>query len=200
MNQGPSDKKIILAANLQGYFFDGLLQLNRKSLCPIPESILYYSSDVLDKFALSQDYFEIQEGRVREKILGTKLLEASQLERVEQKRVYKEVADMSLIVCGYFSPSVNRKIIDANYYSQIGKTAYGHLNQMIPAFMDIPCFYSMLATSFESLTTLISLLAEKNRTGQENNLLFRKILAEETVSDQELLISGVMKSTTRKVS
>ena len=97
------DKKIILQTNLKGYFFDGLNSLNKKSLCPVPESVIFYSSDVLDKFALSQDFFEVSEGKVREKILGMKLLEATQFTRDEQRRVYKEVGDMSLMICGYFS-------------------------------------------------------------------------------------------------
>lgn len=193
------EKKIILSASLQGFFFEGLLELNKKSLCPVPESLLYYSSDVLDKFALSQDFFETSDGKVRQKILGTKLLEATMLPREEQKRVYKEVADMSLVVCGYFSESVNRKIVDTNYYAQLGKMAYGHLNHVIPSFLDIPCFYQMVSTSFESMTMLLSLLAQKSR-GEDNHLLFRKILKNEAVSEKEMLISGVLPLITDKVS
>src|SRR3989344_8830116 len=159
--------KIILSTNLKGFFFDGLSELNKKSLCPIPESVIYYSSDVLDKFALSEDFFEVSDGKVREKILGMKLLEATQFTREEQKRVYKEVGDMSLLVCGYFSESVNKKIVDTQYYSQLGRMAYSHLNNVIPSFLDIPSFYGMVATCFESLTTLMTIMATKDRNGIE---------------------------------
>ncbi|HXH30935.1 MAG TPA: hypothetical protein VNJ01_09000 [Bacteriovoracaceae bacterium] len=195
-----SGKKIILSSNLKAFFFEGLTDLNRKSLCPVPESIIFYSSDVLDKFALSEDFFEMSEGKVREKILGMKLLEATQLGREEQRRTYKEVADMSLIVCGYFSESVNKKIIDTHYYAQLGKMAYSHLNQVSPSFLDIPSFYHMLATCFESMTSLMMILAAKNRAGNENNLVFDKIMKDEAVSERELLMSGVLPSLTNKVS
>lgn len=193
-------KKIILSTNLQGFFFEDLNDLNKKSLCPVPESIIYYSSEVLDKFALSQDFFEFSDGRVREKILGTKLLAASQMSREEQKKIYKEVADMSLLVCGYFSESVNKKIVDTQYYAQLGKMAYGHLNSCSPGFLDIPSFYAMIATCFESMTTLLALLANKNRTGEDNTLIFRKILKEEPVTDKEMLMSGILPNTSRNVS
>ena len=193
-------KKIILSSNLKAYFFEGLTDLNRKSLCPVPESIIFYSSDVLDKFALSADFFEMSEGKVREKILGMKLLEATQFGREEQRRTYKEVADMSLVVCGYFSESVNKKIVDTNYYSQLGKMAYSHLNQVTPTFLDIPSFYSMLATCFENMTSLMMLLAAKNRAGNETNLIFDKIMHSEQVSEKEMLVSGVLPSPTNKVS
>lgn len=192
--------KIILSTNLKGFFFDGLSELNKKSLCPIPESVIYYSSDVLDKFALSEDFFEVSDGKVREKILGMKLLEATQFTREEQKRVYKEVGDMSLLVCGYFSESVNKKIVDTQYYSQLGRMAYSHLNNVIPSFLDIPSFYGMVATCFESLTTLMTIMATKDRNGIEGNLIFNKILKDTPVSEKEMLVSGVIPTHTKKVS
>lgn len=191
--------KIILSANLKGFFFDGLSEINKKSLCPVPESIIYYSSDVLDKFALSEDFFETSDGKVREKILGMKLLEASQFDREEQKRIYKEVGDMSLMVCGYFAESVNRKLVDREYYMQLGKMAYSHLNNVTPKFFDIPHFYGMVSTCFDSLTTLMSILASKER-GHENNLVFKKVMKGEELTDAELLSSGILPGTNLKVS
>lgn len=200
MSPDQNGKKIILTANLQGYFFEGLTELNKKSLCPVPQSTIFYSSDVLDKFALSDHFFEVNEGKVREKILGMKLLEATQMTREEQKRVYKEVGDMSLLVCGYFAESVNKKIVDTQYYAQLGKMAYGHLNNVMPNFMDIPSFYNMLATCFESLTTLMTVLAHKNRSGEEHHLIFKKVLNNENTTQKELLVSGIQKPLTKLVS
>ena len=194
-----STKKIILSTNLKGFFFDGLSELNKKSLCPVPDSVIFYSSDVLDKFALSQDFFETTGGKVREKILGIKLLEATQMTREEQKRTYKEVGDMSLIVCGYFAQSVNKKIIDTHYYSQLGKMAYSHLNNVSPKFLDIPHFYGMVATCFESLTTLMTLMAAKEKNF-ESNLVFNKIMSGEEVSETEMLTSGIVPEISKKVS
>lgn len=201
MNPDHSGKKIIIAANLQAYFFEGLTELNQKSLCPVPDPVIYYSSEVLDKFSLSQHYFEVSEGKVREKILGTKLLEATQLGREEQKKMYKEVADMSLLVCGYFAESVSKKkLVDTQYYAQLGKMAYGQLDSVVPSFLDIPGFYEMLASCFESLTLLMSLLANKNRGHADGHLLFDRILNEDAISDKELLMSGVLPALTRKSS
>ena len=200
MQASDPSKKIILQTNLQGFFFEGLNALNKKSLCPVPESAIFYSSDVLDKFALSQDFFEVTEGKVREKILGMKLLEASHLTREEQKRVYKDVADMALMVCGYFAESRQKKIVDAQYYAQIGKMAYTQLNSISPSFLDIPSFYHMFATCFESMTTLMSIMASQSKAGNEANLIFNKVLNDELVTDKEMLVSGIIPSPTRKVS
>lgn len=192
MHSTDGQKKIILQTNLKGYFFEGLNALNKKSLCPVPESVIFYSSDVLDKFALSQDFFEVSEGKVREKILGIKLLEAAQMSRDDQRRVYKEVADMSLMVCGYFAESTHKKkLVDTHYYSQIGKMAFSQLDSIAPRFLDIPSFYSMVATCFGQLTTLMTTFATTNNS-QGENPLFSKILRGEKVSEEERLVNGIV--------
>lgn len=199
MHNESGAKKIILSTNLKGFFFEGLSELNKKSLCPVPESVIFYSSDVLDKFALSDEFFETSDGKVREKILGMKLLEATQLPRDEQKKIYKEVGDMSLMVCGYFSESVNKKIVDTQYYAQLGKMAYSHLNSVTPRFLDIPHFYGIISTCFESLTALITIMASKGK-GFEHNLLFTKMMNEEHLTDTQMLVGGLLHPTTRRVS
>lgn len=191
--------KIILSSNLKGFFFEGLSEINKKSLCPVPESIIYYSSSVLDKFALSDHFFETSDGKVREKILGMKLLEATQYSREDQKKIYQEVGDMSLLVCGYFSESVNKKIVDTQYYAQLGKMAYSHLNHVSPSFLDIPSFYGLVATCFESMTSLMTILASKGRGSSQREYLVNRILSDE-MSEREMLVSGVLTPPTRRVS
>lgn len=195
----PEPKKIILQSSLKGFFYEGLNALNKKSLCPVPESVIFYSSDVLDKFALSQDFFDFSEGRAKEKILGMKLLEASHLPREEQKRVYKEVADMSLMVCGYFVESTQNKLVDAHYYGQLGRMAFSQLDTITPRFLDIPSFYGMVATCFGQLTSLMTTFATSNNFHKENPL-FAKILRGEKVSDEERMVNGIVLINTDKAS
>jgi hypothetical protein len=198
-NSRPKD--IITVPSLQTYFFDVLTDLNKKALCPIPQEIIYYSSDVLNKFALSQEYYDSRDGKIREKILGTKLLEATQVGREEQKKIYKDVGDTALFLCGYFAESTQKKLVDANYYSQLGRSAYQNLNGVVPKFFDIPCFYSMLSTSFGPMVDLISKVASLDRFGKENYLGFRKILiAGEEMTPEEYLSAGVIQNTEKKVS
>jgi hypothetical protein len=199
MHDNENAKKIILKTSLKGYFFEGLVELNKKSLCPLPESVIFYSSDVLDKFLLSQDFFEVSDGRVREKILGIKLLEATQLNKEDQKRVFREVGDMSLMICGYFAESINKKIVDLHYYAKLGKMAYAQLNQISPSFLDIPSFYGIVATSFEPMTSLISMLASGSRN-HGNKSLFDRVMRGEDVSDLEMLTAGIIPVSTKRVS
>ena len=196
-----SDKtgRIITVPDLRSFFFQNLDEINNKSLCPVPQETIFYSSDVLDKFALSETYFEITEGRLREKILGMKLLEATHLSREEQKKVYQDVGDTALMVCGYFAESVTKKkILDTSYYMQLGTTAYAQLNSVVPKHMDIPSFFNVLASSFVPLTSLISMLASRDRFDNDRHLLFNKAFDEST-DEKELLAAGIV-TASKKVS
>lgn len=196
-----SDKKtpIITVPDLRSYFFQNLDEINNRSLCPVPQETIFYCSEVLGKYALSESYFDTSEdGKPREKILGLKLLSAPKLAREEQRRVYQEVGDIALMLCGYFAESTNKKILDTTYYMQLGVSAYGQLNSVVPRYLDIPSFYNVLASSFTPLTTLIGMLASRDRFHQDSHLLFNKAL-EGTADDRELLVGGILPGS-RKVS
>lgn len=151
--------QIILSPSLKAYFFESLSTINNESSCPIPQSLIYYSSDLLERLSLSKNYFEVQEGKVKEKILGLKLLESSELPVSEQVKVLRDVADTSLIVSSYFSDSIKKKFVDESYYVQVGKNAYERLNNLSPQYLDIPSFYHMLATSFDRVGWLLKKLS-----------------------------------------
>ena len=152
---------IIQVQDLSGYFFDRLYSINQKSVCPLPEETLFYSSNILNKYSISTEYHEHTDGKVSEKIFGIKLLEASTKSKVESRKLYKDIADTTLVLTGFFGDSINKKIIDRSYYIQIGKMAYTKMYSMDESFFGNPHFYKMMATSFEHLSCMMSSLNKK---------------------------------------
>lgn len=128
---------------------------------PLPNETIYYSSMVMDKYGDSGNYFEVVEGKVREKVLGLKLLETSNMNGEERKRTLKDIGDTALLICGFFADSLNKKIIDTRYYQELGQTAYSRLNNVVPTAYDIPSFFSLLSHRFDQLTTVMALVSEK---------------------------------------
>jgi hypothetical protein len=115
----------------------------------------------MDNFGDSSKFFEQVDGKAREKILGLKLLEAGQLPKEKQRIAVRDVAETSLLICGYFADSLNKKIIDVKYYQDLGKIAYSRLNSMTPVAYDVPSFYKKMAHSFAGITLLMSLVSKK---------------------------------------
>lgn len=157
----PENNKLVLDANLQGFFFDHLQEFNKRSLCPLPTETIFYSSMVMDNFGDSKKFFDQVNGKVREKILGIKLMECSQFPREMQKQALKDIAETSLLICGYFADSLNKKIIDVKYYEDVGKIAYTKLNSFCPTAYDVPAFYKKMSATFADVTLLMSLVSKK---------------------------------------
>ncbi len=160
-NSTTKESNLIQTASLQGYFFDQLNSYNEKSTRPLPKEAIFYSSLVMDKMGASCEYFEMSEGKVREKILGTKLLEASKLTPEKKKRVYQDIGDTALLLCGYFSQSLNQKIVDESYYQELGVQAYNSLNNIVPEVYDVNSFFRKFSLSFTRITQLMSVVSQK---------------------------------------
>jgi len=153
--------ELITEKSLQTYFYKILEELNNEIISPLPTEFIFYSSDVLDHYG-STEKFE------SEKPLGIKFLEASSFKTEEKKKVFKEVGDQSLLMSSYYSFSIEKKIVNKDYYIKLGKSAYSRLNELSPELYDIPSFFSNLSHRFEVLAALcLRLSLELNSENDE---------------------------------
>jgi hypothetical protein len=157
-----SDTSILLETNLQSFFYQKLQEINCKYTRPLPDETIFYSSLVMDQFGESKKYFEIEEGKVREKVLGRKLLEAGHLSRTHQKAVLRDIGDTALLICGYFNESLNKKLVDSRYYQDLGRMAYERLNKISPSAYDIQDFYWTIAQYFHQITELMEFFSKSS--------------------------------------
>lgn len=59
--------------------------------------------------------------------LGVRYARAMQAAGVAQRDGLRKVGDTSLFISGFFSDSLNRRLVDVDYYIQLGEYAYGSL-------------------------------------------------------------------------
>ena len=137
--------------------------------------MIFYSSMVLDRYADSANYFSVEEdGSIKDKVLGMKLLEASQMKARQKQMELKEVGDTALMLCGIFSESVNRKITDISYYQSLGQSAYQQLNTIIPELYEMPDFYLNVSYFFHPIMSLLSVVSNEllSNNSDDQFLLF----------------------------
>ena len=86
--------------------------------------------------------------------LGVRFAKALQDGGSRQRDGLREVGDLSLFISGFFADSLNRRLVDIDYYIQLGGSAYGslarqghvtfgevfnELSEKFPAFVDVLC-------------------------------------------------------------
>ena len=160
MGDDNNKKEIFYTKNLQAYFFENLKKLNDTSPTPLTEEIIFYSSQVLNIMAESSRFFEtLQNGQIREKLLGFKFLDSHHLSKKQQKVELKDIGDTSLCLCGIFNEYLSKKIVDKNYYIKLGETAFAKLNIFEPTLLGVSNFYLLLSQKFEVTVKTLELFA-----------------------------------------
>lgn len=155
------DKKLIISnQTLTEYFYTSLSEVNKQSSCPLPQEFILYSSEVLDRYALSEMFFEHERGKLNEKVLGLNFLEAQQKSISERKQMYLDVGDTILIQLGVFKDRIKKKQNSEGYYISLGKSAYSQAASLDCTFYDIPNFFNLLSTSLENLIVILSAMSE----------------------------------------
>jgi hypothetical protein len=72
---------------------------------------------------------EFTRSQISDEPLGLKWLESRHGSPGERVRALKEVGDTTLYVAGFFAESLERKLVDTEYYIGLGEAAYGELAQ-----------------------------------------------------------------------
>lgn len=162
----------------------GALQNQKITTQPDTE---FYLVNLLKQFMNAENLFsrDADGNRTQEPLV---LMVKEALEEQEpqaQKLLFRQVGDVSLYVAGYFQESLCRKLVDVDYYIDMGGSAYGQLaaRWTEPPFHSI---YRELSTRFKTFVDILAEISEKTFPKTEKDLLRTYELWVKTKSDRAL--------------
>jgi hypothetical protein len=101
--------------------------------------------------------------------LGVRLAKALQADGVAQREGLRSVGDASLFLAGFFADSLNRRLVDQDYYVSLGGYAYGRLaDQDSDAFADV---FGEMAQKFVPLVDVLSEISDRAALCNNRDLL-----------------------------
>ena len=101
--------------------------------------------------------------------LAVRLAQALESGGVQQRASLKHVGDLSLFVSGFFSDSLNRKLVDVDYYVSIGGCAYTALSRFeTDTFSPV---FAELAEKFVGFVDVLSEVSERTSCASNADLL-----------------------------
>ena len=109
-------------------------------------------------------------GKKTRETLAELLLKASSAESREKIEKLKKLGDSTLYISGFFSESLQRKIVDVDYYVDMGKIAYGTLSSAV----DEDTFskmYKEISYKFVDIVDVLSLISQKAMLNSDDNIL-----------------------------
>jgi hypothetical protein len=100
--------------------------------------------------------------------LGIRLAKALQAGGAQQRDGLRRVGDMSLFISGFFSDSLNRTLVDIDYYIALGERAYGSLARTDDTFSDV---FDELAEKFSGFVDVLGEVSERTALTSNTDLL-----------------------------
>ena len=133
--------------------------------------------------------------------LGMRLAHALETGGIQQRTSLKQIGDLSLFVSGFFSDSLNRKLVDVDYYVAIGEHAYTALSRFeTDTFAPV---FAELADKFIVFVDVLSEVSERTTCGSNTDLLrlYEKWLKTGSVRSGQLLVErGVVPNASVRTS
>jgi hypothetical protein len=101
--------------------------------------------------------------------LGVRLARAMQTAGSAKRDGLRKVGDLSLFISGFFSDSLNRRLVDVDYYIQLGECAYGSLaSQGGQALGDV---FDELSGKFTAFVDILSEVSERSALTSNGDVL-----------------------------
>jgi hypothetical protein len=104
-----------------------------------------------------------------DKPLAVRLAEALESGGLQQRTTLRQIGDVSLFTSGFFSDSLQRKLVDVDYYVAIGGFAYNALSR-VETDMLSPV-YAELAQKFVAFVDVLSEVSERTSCMSNADLL-----------------------------
>lgn len=163
---------LTLVVQPQAYFRELVTTaLTRQHVAIRPETE-FYLVNLLNQFMTTEALFSRDaEGHLREEPLAFMVKEALEQPQPEQQRtMLRQVGDVSLYIAGFFQDSLKRKLVDVDYYIDMGGNAYKHVAARAEEELHRG-MYIELADKFGRFVEVLAEIGDKTIVRSEKDLL-----------------------------
>jgi hypothetical protein len=113
-------------------------------------------------------HLDYSPGAREDEALGVRLVKALAAQGAKQRDELRHVGDLSLFISGFFSDSLNRRLVDVDYYIQLGEHAYASLAGRDDPFGDV---FDELSGKFVAFVDVLGEVSEHSAMTSNADLL-----------------------------
>jgi hypothetical protein len=189
-------KRPEISLSPEDYFLESLdTALKRLNIEASPLSKTYIVG-VLHFYMFSQNLFPVDEetGRSKRETLAELYLKAQNLPLAQKADHLKKLGDTSLYISGFFGDSLNRKVVDIDYYAEMGGRAYGSLSHLTTD-EELSEVYSDFASRFLDFVDALTFMSQQSLVQSNEDLLRlydRYVSTGSRLAEEQLLAKGVL--------
>ena len=132
-----------------------------------------YLVQILKQYLISQNFHQPLQQDSAEKPPDTfaeMYLTAMNAESPRNKELMRTVADRALYLTGYFAESLQKKVVDFDYYTEIGATAYYNLSVWTKEDT-LSSVFTTFSKRFNDFVDVLNYVSEKSQIQSDSNVL-----------------------------
>lgn len=170
-----SGERFITAGDVREYFQESVSAAISNQRIEAHEETVYYLVNLLSSFTRSERFYRCTpEGLELEPLalIYAEALEASSPDH--RNRALRRLGDLALFIAGVFSESLNRKLVDMDYFVAMGGNAYGHLSEVARGSARARAFsgiFGELASKFQDFVDVLGEVSERGSLGSDKDIM-----------------------------
>ena len=168
-------ERIRPVANLQEFFKDSVADAMEKQGVAADDHTAYYVVNLLTLFARSEKLYDRRTDGPGPPPLALLLAEAAAEPDAQTRNVVlQRVGDTSLFVAGFFQDAFVRKLVDVDYYIEVGGAAYGSLSSSVRGTVRGRAFggvFAELAAKFREFVDVLAEIRDSARSADDHDIL-----------------------------
>ncbi len=165
-------KDLSFSENSKDYFRQSLREAFTQRRVETAPQVEAYLVDVLNYYLLATNLFNEEDpsGKKTRETLAEMMLRAANSAPKQRYELLKKLGDSALYISGFFADSFQRKVIDVDYYMDMGATAYHSLSREIyeDSFSQM---YLEISRKFNIFVDVFMLMGRKTMAPEQDNIL-----------------------------
>lgn len=153
--------QLVLNGSLKEFFKLLVGEVVKRQRVSLEEVTEFYVVNLLAEYAEAEKLFtQESEGRRETEPLALLYHRALQQDRDEKIRTLRRLGDVSLYTAGFFQQSLQDRVVGADYYMHMGRTAYGAVAELVGA-TGFAGAYQELHAKFSAIVEVLEEIAAR---------------------------------------
>ncbi|MGR9091086.1 MAG: hypothetical protein ACU85U_10960 [Gammaproteobacteria bacterium] len=168
-----TDSAVIVSADIHEYFQREVEAALTQQAVRVEETTAMYLVNLLAAHINARELFEQSEEGLNIKPLALHYADALNAASMSEKRLaLRRLGDVALFISGLFAGSLNRKIVDIDYYIAMGGTAYSCVHDLVGTrASDKHDLFAELAENFAQLVDVLGVISDSSNLNSNADVL-----------------------------
>jgi hypothetical protein len=175
MSSIAASERVVQVHNLRDYFRESIDTVIDNQGVEVDPHAAHYVVNLLTLFARSEDLYEDHGEAYGLKPLALMMADAAAASNaVERTFSLQRIGDVALFIAGFFADGLAHKLVDLDYYINMGGTAYGSLSDEIRGTARgraLAGVYRELARKFQIVVDVLNEVRDSTRCSSDIDLL-----------------------------